>query len=78
MDTDFDVRELHEFDLPYRWALHKGIYLVSKYRTDKEAYVEKNLRTNKHGLYCAECGSTLGVKGVHTIYCPNKVCERNN
>lgn len=34
-------------------------------------------RQAKPGLYCRNCGSRLMVKGVCSIYCPNKNCERD-
>ena len=34
-------------------------------------------RVKRPGLYCRVCSSRLMIRGVCTIFCPNKNCERN-
>lgn len=40
--TTWEVRELHEWHRPYRWAVHKDRMIVARYTTDAEAYAHMN------------------------------------
>lgn len=34
----WEVRELHEWHRPFRWAVHKDRMIVARFYTDVEAY----------------------------------------
>lgn len=44
---------------------------------DIQSWIGNKVRTEKPGLYCRACSSRLMLRGVCTIFCPNKNCERN-
>lgn len=72
--NEYEVRELHEWHRPYRWAVHKDRMIVARYTTDVEAYAHMNDLIARPGLYCDICCTRLMVKTVCTIFCPNKKC----
>lgn len=72
--SEYEVRELHEWHHPLRWAVHKDFKLVATFKNDADAYKFMNQRIEKPGLYCDKCCTRLMVKNVCTIFCPNKKC----
>lgn len=71
----YEVRELHEWHRPDRWAVHYGLEIVARFESDSDAYKFINQRIEKPGLYCKKCSTRLMVKNVCTIFCPNKGCK---
>ena len=56
--TTWEVRELHEWHRPYRWAVHKDRMIVARFVGDVEAYKFMNsakMDEEEDGLVKAIC-----------------------
>jgi hypothetical protein len=61
-------------DWGWKYSVYKEDQIVAEFEDIEAAYRFMNDRVQKTGLYCDKCCTHLMVKGVCTIFCPNKEC----